>query len=88
MKVRNVALTAAKFSVQVVGGAAMYPFLVVNGASMVVRTVASVAETASLVGIGAIVVGVNSLCDTLQSYRLVEEEIVESPLGDSAKSVN
>jgi len=88
MKVLNVALTAAQVGVQAVSVAAMYPLFVVNGAATAVKVVASAASFASEVGVGVIVTGMNRACDKLESYKTVEEEVVQSPWGDSAKSVN
>jgi hypothetical protein len=87
MELKNIALSAAQVGLSAAVGVVVLPSALALGAVSTVAYVAKKAEEAGGVALAGFYFGALELHSKLESMK-TKEEIVNSPMGDEAVSVN
>ena len=88
MKIKNVSITVAQVGVGIATGVAMYPGMALLGLGTVAAVAGTIAQKVGIQLLEVVNTASNRVNAKLEALREEEVEIVSSPFGDSARTVN
>ncbi len=88
MKIKNIALTTAQVGLSIGVGVISVPSVVIIGSLGIVSAVAKELETIGGKAIADVYFGSQDIIAKLEAMKVVEPEIVQEPMGDTAVAVN